>query len=230
MTNLDSRNLRGLLVAVLLSWFLWDTPFIYPVRLFATMCHESGHALAALATGGRVFSIQIAPNTAGVTLTQGGWPLAVVSGGYLGSVVFGCGIILLASHRRASVYVLECLGALFLGLTALYARDGFTVLYGLTAGFLLWRIGRTAQPDTEFYVAQTLGVITAAMALMDIRTLLPGAGLLVGVNGAPGTTDAQALAQMTHLPALFWALLWAALSVGATVWVLRQSLGRRRSD
>ncbi|MBI2943067.1 MAG: M50 family metallopeptidase [Candidatus Wallbacteria bacterium] len=227
MARLDSRNLKGLIVAVLAAWFLWETPLVYPVRLFSTMCHESGHALAALATGGRVGSIQVAPNTAGLTTTAGGFPLAVVSGGYLGSVFFGCGIIMLASDRRFSRYVLESLGALFLVLTVCYARDSFTALYGLATGIALWKIGRTASAETEFYIAQTLGVLTASMALMDIRTLLPGAGILVGVGGAPGVTDAQQLARMTHIPATFWALLWAAISLGAVFWVLRRSLDRR---
>lgn len=228
MNQLDKRNLGGLLVAVAVSWFLWDSALLYPVRLFATFCHEAGHALATMFTGGHVLYLKIGSNGAGEVVHYGGWRFLIASGGYLGSVFFGCMILLLSANRRVSHLVLEGLGVMMVLLTMLYGRDLFTLAYGLLAGAALFAIGRNAGVQLEFFLAQTLGVLTASMALMDIRTLLMPTGLLVGVSGGPVMTDAQQLAMATWIPAPIWAVLWAGISCVAILAVLRVTLSRQR--
>ncbi|PJF25379.1 MAG: hypothetical protein CUN53_13085, partial [Phototrophicales bacterium] len=78
MTRLPFRRraliLSGLALAAAL--ILWNTPaldpLVYPFRLFVTFVHETGHGLAALATGGRFLGFQVFENGAGVALTAGG--------------------------------------------------------------------------------------------------------------------------------------------------------------
>ena len=34
-------------------WYLWDTPAVYPLKVFVVLLHEISHAIVAVATGGR---------------------------------------------------------------------------------------------------------------------------------------------------------------------------------
>ena len=46
--------------------FLWNTVFVYPLKIFVVFMHEVSHGLAAIATGGRIVEIQINPQQGGV--------------------------------------------------------------------------------------------------------------------------------------------------------------------
>src|ERR1043166_5453147 len=87
----DTRKL--LLLATAVTMALWFVPYsnilLYPLRLFVTFIHESGHALAALISGGSVDSLTVFPNGEGVTYTRGNpvWSWRTLSGGYLGTAV-----------------------------------------------------------------------------------------------------------------------------------------------
>ena len=82
---IDLKAAFGLAALFVATWLLWDTPLVYPIKIFVVMLHELGHALAALITGGQVVGIQIYPEQGGVTFTRGGWPFVILSAGYVGS-------------------------------------------------------------------------------------------------------------------------------------------------
>ena len=94
---------------------LWETPWIKPFRVFVVMVHEMCHAVAALVTGGEVLEMRTAWAEHGYTLSRGGWPLIIVSAGYVGSALLGAGLIwsgvlpqlqrlaLLLDHRQKAV-------------------------------------------------------------------------------------------------------------------------------
>ena len=35
-------------------WFLWDTPVVYPLKIFVVMLHEISHGIASLTTAGSI--------------------------------------------------------------------------------------------------------------------------------------------------------------------------------
>src|SRR5512134_4023867 len=79
--------------------FLFDTPFVYPFRLFVVFLHEVSHGIAAFLTGGEVLSIGIGSNEGGVCVTRGGWPFAILNAGYLGSLLWGAAFLALGANR-----------------------------------------------------------------------------------------------------------------------------------
>src|SRR5579883_3155868 len=97
---------RLLALATLATLVLWWAPYsnviLYPIRLFVTFVHESGHALMAIATGGSVESLTVRSNGSGVTMTLGGIPWLVLSGGYLGSTVFGALLLQVGRISRSA--------------------------------------------------------------------------------------------------------------------------------
>jgi hypothetical protein len=68
--QIDVRAVLILAVLFIAVWVGWDTPLVYPIKIFVVFLHELGHALAALLTGGQVVSIQIFPDESGLTTTR----------------------------------------------------------------------------------------------------------------------------------------------------------------
>ncbi len=137
----DHFDLRSLLILAALfvaTWLLWDTPLVYPIKIFVVMLHELGHALAALLTGGQVVGIQIFPEEGGVTFTRGGWPFVILSAGYLGSLLAGSILLYLSSRRRGGRGLMMVLAVLIAASTLLFMRNVFSVIYGLLAAAALW--------------------------------------------------------------------------------------------
>lgn len=86
---------------------------LYPVTLFVTFLHEFGHALGAIATGGRVEALQINPNGSGFTKTIGGNPGIILMGGYIGSAILGNLLFYIGARRqKLASFTLSAVGLL----------------------------------------------------------------------------------------------------------------------
>lgn len=219
----------ALLVAALLTWIDWLRPLAYPFRLFLTLIHELGHGLAALATGGRFLRFVVFPDGSGLAYTAGGWRLVVIPAGYLGAAAFGAVLILAGRSRRGGRAALGLVGGAVVLLTLRYglptlftAQVGaglLTVAGGLGIGALLVWIAVAAGRRWTIFTLYLLAIEAGLAASTDLWTLI---GLSTGDAVA---TDARSMAELTHLPALVWAVLWAlaaAAILGAAVWrVLR---------
>jgi hypothetical protein len=207
--------LAALFVAV---WVLWDTPVVYPIKIFVVWLHELGHALAALLTGGQVIGIQIFPEEGGLTTTSGGWPFIILSAGYLGSLFFGALLLYLSSRRRWGSGLLIVLAVLLVVSTLLFFRNFFAVAYGLVAAAALFFCAYRLPLPVNFYIIRFIAVASCLYAVLDIRSDL--------FTAAPGqaVNDAVALGRLTGLPAIVWAVLWMLISLIALVYFLRSSL------
>ena len=216
----------GLILAAMFIavWVLWDTPVVYPVKIFVVSLHELGHALAALLTGGQVLSIQIFPDEGGLTTTRGGWLFIILSAGYVGSLLAGGALLYLSSYRAWGRRLMVALAVLLVVSTLLFFRNGFAVLYGLLAAAAMFFSAYRLPPEVNAYIVRFIAVASCLYAILDIRsdlfvTHIPaGAGLL---------NDAAALSQLTGLPAILWAVLWMAVSLILLAYFLKFSLRAR---
>ena len=111
-SKIDFKAVFILVALFIAVWLLWDTPVVYPIKIFVVVLHELGHAVAALLTGGQVVSIEIFPDEGGVTTTRGGWPFVILSAGYLGSLLAGGVLLYLSSYRRWGRALMIALAAL----------------------------------------------------------------------------------------------------------------------
>ena len=212
--------LAALFVAV---WVLWDTPVVYPVKIFVVGLHELAHALAALLTGGQVLSIQIFPDEGGLTTTRGGWPFVITSAGYVGSLLLG-GLLLYLSSRRAWSRQLSVALAVLISLcTLIFFRNFFAIAYGLLAAVALFFCAYRLPVAVNFYLIRFVAVASCLYAVLDIRSDLFNAAPI----GQPSINDAAALSQLTGIPAIVWAVLWLAISLSLLVFFLKSSLWRR---
>lgn len=196
-------------------WLLWDTPLVYPLKIFVVLLHEISHGAVAVVTGGRIERIVLDPNQGGACHCPGGSPLLTLSAGYLGSLAWGAVLVLLAQARRVRArWVTGVVGGAILALTALYLRGLFAVLFGVTAGLSLAATARWLSAGVNREVVRVLGLTSCLYAILDIKS---------DVLDRPHlASDASMLASLTGVPTVLWGILWIAVALGVSGWLLRR--------
>lgn len=218
-----ARSQLGVLLVVLVLYLLVPPWLQYPLDLFVTFVHESGHALAALLTGGSVSALVVDPNMAGYTMATASIP--VFCGGYLGATTFGALMLRLNTMPGVRRYVLEGTALAVAGLTLQFGATPFTWAVGLGAAVLLALIGLKTNDEVEFVTVSFLGVYVGLGALKDLDVLWRiqnGAQRISAGGMGHGHSDAELLAQLTPLSANAWAGLWILFSL----WLLGRELWR----
>jgi hypothetical protein len=214
---MDRKLLLLLLLCGVLAIAFWNSWAVYPLKLLVVVLHESGHALATWAVGGRVDGMAIDRFQGGRTMSRipGGLlpGMVVASAGYVGSTVFGATILVAAARARSGKGVLTVLAVLLGIALVVWVRDPFTALFLACTILGLALLARVLPDPLSRAAAVFLGVFAAAYALWDIRDDL---------FGFHGGTDADILAHATGIPALVWAVLWAAIAL----LVIRTALAR----
>jgi hypothetical protein len=214
----NTLNLRRLGLFVLIgigTVFFWHSPVLAPIKIFVVFVHETGHALAAVCTGGRVVSMVVTPWESGYVEYVGGLPVVVASAGYIGSALFGGVLLLLAGRPGRAATTFTGLAVLFGLGTLWFVRNPFGIVFGLgtaaVCGILVWKRFPGAH-----YLLDVLAVMSTLYALYDLSDFL-----LIGA-----VTDAVILAQITRLPAFLWALLWSVVALLVVVIAGRRTLTR----
>ena len=189
--------LAGFAVYFAAVWLLWDTPAIYPLKIFVVMLHEISHGIASLATGGTIDKIVLDPYQGGACHCGGGNAFLTLSAGYLGSLLSGVVLLGLAGTKRVSNHVLlTVVGGLVVVLTALYVRNGFGLLFGLGFGTVLVLAGRKLGATASRVVLTALGLTSCLYAILDIKS---------DVLDRPHLqSDAAMLAEITPLSTTAW--------------------------
>lgn len=217
-----------LLVALVCSVALWLIPganiVLLPIHPYVTFVHEGWHALVAVATGGHVSAVHIFGVTGGgVTDIVGGATLLVASAGYVGSAVTGAAYLALLRHPVA-LRLAALAQYLWLAIVALrWDHDLNAGVYLLLFGLVLLWLARRL-PERWFAIAMGFLALQLNLAVLgDLRTLV----LLSAFTGTH--SDALLAASVSHVPALFWALLWTAISLTLLLWSLRYALTPNRT-
>ena len=236
-----------LLLAAVLSIALWFIPFAeilsYPFRIFVTFIHEGGHAIAALLTGNSVQSLSVAMNGSGETYTtQGGVisQMIVSSAGYVGAMSFGATLLVLIRRSVAARVVLLGSSIVVLALTTIFGvikplMSGtwgslgglpFTLLAGGLLSVGLFAVARFASAKVATFLVSLLAVQCVLNALLDLKTVF----FLSSPFATTVPTDALNMANATGIPAMFWAVLWIALSVLILAVAVKQYVASQRKS
>ena len=178
----------------------------YPFSVFGTFVHELSHGLAAIFTGGQFQRFAVNPNLSGNALSAGGALWIIASAGYVGSALFGGLLAIISSRGVPARKVLLWLGVVLGILCLLFVRNLFGVVSGLGLAAALIFAGRRLAP---LLADGLLLLLAVQMMLGSLNSLLDLLQLSVFSRT---TTDAALMAQSTGIPAIFWALLWTAIS------------------
>jgi hypothetical protein len=204
-------SLVGLMVVVAL---LWNTRFVYPLKILVVFFHELSHGLAALITGGSIVRIEIVAQEGGLCVTMGGSRFLVLTAGYLGSLIWGGVLLLLAARTRLDRGVSVALGAILLLVTLVYVRPfgGFGFIFGAISGSALVAVGLILPEAVNDYMLRLVGLTSCLYAVLDIKSDI--------IDRPNLRSDAVMLAEYTGLPSLFWGILWIAVAVVAAFFFL----------
>ncbi len=222
MTDVAHRKLRflaGFAVYFGALWLLWDTPVVYPLKIFVVLLHEVSHAVAAVATGGSIQRIVLDPNQGGATYTLGGSAFLTLSAGYLGSLGWGALMVEASRARRIrSDLVNGAIGGLVVALTVLFVRNLFGIAFGILFGLGLVAASRKLSVAANTSLLLTLGLTSSLYAILDIKSDI--------LDRPHLESDAHMLADLTGIPTVAWGILWIGVALGVTFLLLRRAYRR----
>lgn len=209
MNRSSKRKLRFLAVFgafFTALWFLWDTPVVYPLKIFVVLLHELSHAGASLATGGSIQRIELDPYQGGACYCPGGNAFLVLSAGYLGSLAWGGAMFAAARARRVRTdRVNTGIAVVVVLATLLYVRSPFGIGFGLLFGLVLLWVAQRAGNGVNRGILLTLGLTSSLYAILDIKS---------DVLDRPGLrSDAAMLAEITGVPTVVWGVLWITVAI-----------------
>ena len=219
MTDPAHRKLRflaGFAVYFGAIWLLWDTPVVYPLKIFVVLLHEASHALAAVATGGSLSHITLDPRQGGATWTMGGSAFLTLSAGYLGSLGWGALMTEAARARRIrSDWVVGFIGGTVVALTALFVRNPFGIGFGLLFGAALVGVSRKLSAAVNRSLLLTLGLTSSLYAILDIKSDI--------LDRPHLRSDAFMLSELTGIPTVAWGVIWIAVALVVTFLLFRRA-------
>ncbi len=192
---------------------LWNTVVIYPLKIFVVFMHEVSHGLAAIATGGSIVEIEINPQQGGHALTRGGDRFWTLTAGYLGSLLWGGVILLLAARTHLDKVVSVLIGIGMVAISIGFGSALFTYLFGIGFGVVLILMGLFLPEIVNDWILRIIGVTSCLYAILDIKSdVLDRSNL---------RSDARMLAEETGLFSTeIWGIIWIVIAIGLTFWFL----------
>jgi peptidase M50B-like protein len=183
-------------------------------RNAVTIAHEGGHALAALLTGRKLRGIRLEFDTSGLTLSagrpRGPGMIFTLLGGYLAPSLVGVlGAWLLGGNR---ITLLLWLAVVLLLLMLINIRNLFGVVSLLVTGAIVVAVSWYASPEVQAAFAYVgvwfllFGGVRPVFELQSLRS-----------RGRMPESDADQLAHITHVPALFWVGVFLTVNAAALV-------------
>ncbi|MCW5947236.1 MAG: M50 family metallopeptidase [Fimbriimonadales bacterium] len=210
--RLSDRGEKNLLLATGgIALLIWLTPMLRPALLplvyLNTHLHELCHGIAAVATGGVVHHIEVHGSGSGLTVTLGGWPVAISSAGYFGASLFGAVMVVMSSSQRGARTALLTLGTILtLGLVLWVRGDAIGFGSGVLWIVVLFALAKFATGNWLIFAAQFLGMTQCLAAAQSLGDLV----FISTISGA--RSDAHNMYLETGIPPLFWAIVWILFS------------------
>ena len=205
------RYIALILIFLVIS-LLWGTLVLYPLKIFVVFMHEVSHGLAAYLTGGSIVEIEINPQQGGHALTTGGNRFMILTAGYLGSLIWGGIILLMAARTHFDKAVSVLIGIGMVGITIGFGSDMFTYLFGVGFGVVLIAFGLFLPEVANDWILRVIGITSCLYAILDIKSDI--------LDRSHLRSDARMLAEETNLPTLFWGIVWIVIAIGLTLWFL----------
>lgn len=205
----------GLFFAAL--WLLWNTPVVYPLKIFVVLLHEVSHAAAVVATGGTLDRITLDAQQGGATHFRGGSAFLALNAGYLGSLAWGA-LFFTAARTRSirSEWVNGLVGALVILLTIFFVRSTFGIVFGVLFGLAMVLASREMDRTMNRRLLLVLGLTSTLYAILDIKSDIIDRPELAA-------SDAAVLADLLGVPTLLVGLVWISIAIGFSAWLLKRA-------
>lgn len=183
-----------------------------------TIVHEGGHGLVAALGGRRLQGIRLHSDTSGLTVSRGkprglGMVLTLLAG-YTAPALLGLGAAWMLSLGHATGLLWALLAALALLLVQI--RNWFGLWSIAVTGALVFGVTWFGSPVVQSVFAL---LVTAFLLVGALRTVVE---LQVTRSRRGGSaSDADQLARLSHLPGIFWVVVFFAVSGACLVGAAR---------
>lgn len=214
------KTLKGhwqLILITFAMFALWSTPAVFPLKILVIFLHELSHGLAAILTGGSIEAISLSVQEGGHAITRGGNRFAILSAGYLGSLVLGMLLLLIALRTHADRAALGLFGMITLLVTLLYIRDLFPLLFCSITGLGMLATAWFLSRRVNDFALRVIGLTSVIYVPYDIFSDTIARSEL--------RSDAYMLAEQFGGPTIFWGGLWLVLSLAVIGFCLRFAIG-----
>jgi hypothetical protein len=206
----DPPALLVLVTALIALVVVAVRPLWRVARNAITIAHEGGHALAALLTGRKLRGIRLEFDTSGLTLSAGrpsgpGMILTLLAGYIAPSLVGLAGAWILGGNR---ITLLLWLAVVLLLLMLINIRNVFGALSVIVTGAIVVAVSWYASPQVQAsfaYVGVWFLLIGGVRPVAELQRLRS--------RGRMPDSDADQLARLTRVPAVFWVFLFGVVSV-----------------
>ncbi|WP_319544789.1 M50 family metallopeptidase [Ruegeria conchae] len=207
-----------LIILVALVFVFWNTMLALPLKILVVFLHELSHALAIVLTGGSVESFLVSPQQGGLVVGRGGNRFISLSAGYLGSLMLGMGLLMIALRTNADRIALGLFGGVMLVVTLLYIRDPFAMAFCAGSGVVMVAIAWYLSRNLCDLILRVIGLTSMIYVPFDIfDDTLRRSGL---------RSDAYMLADEFGGTTMMWGGLWLTISLVMIIFGLRNMLGR----
>ncbi len=190
---------------LIISFFLWDTYFIYPIKLCVVLLHEISHALVILLSGGKIIGMDIGFNLGGKCISEGGNEIAIASSGYLGSLIFGTLLFISPNNKKAGFWILNIISLLIIILSSISGPNATLIILALLLAAILTTSSFYLRIPIISILVRGFGLIGSVYVLYDIKEDL--------FTSAVQISDASILSGIIDVPVIVIGLVWALVSI-----------------
>lgn len=217
--NTYIKNHWQLLLIIICIFVFWNLWIIFPLKILVVFLHETAHGVAALLTGGRVEGISLSIDQGGSTTTRGGNYFVIASAGYLGSLLIGIFLFVIALRFHIDRLTVGILGGLMLLIAAIYMRETFALGFTILMGVILLASAKFLAIKANDLILRVIGLTSMIYVPYDIvsDTLLRSGQM----------SDARIIATTYGGPTIFWGMLWLIISLLTIAAVFRYGLKGR---
>jgi hypothetical protein len=214
--------LSGFFIA---SVILWNNIIIYPIKLFVVMLHEMSHCLTAVLLGGQIQEIQIDHRIGGYCRTISPQTFFthffIASAGYLGSLIWGGLILIVAFKTEYDRYVSLAIGIVAAILSVYVIKTGelFGILFSFGFSFMMIVSYKFLSNTFHDYMLKFLGLTSCMYTVIDIKSdLIDRTGI---------GSDADAIAALTGIPSILVGLAWMLIALAMVFYIFKIAFRQR---
>jgi hypothetical protein len=208
-----------ILIIFIASLILWNTPVIYPIKLFVVILHELSHAIMGLVTGGKITAMSVGLDLSGKCQVEGGNQIAIASVGYLGSLLCGILIYVAPNNLNSGKWILITF-ALIILLFSLITTSNLTFLFlSVISSLCLLLTAFYLRINIVSILVRTIGLISCVFVLFDIKEDLFSRNDVI--------TDVTILSSLTGIPGILISTSWIVFSFFMIAIVIRYSYKKK---
>lgn len=194
-----------LLILLIISFSLWDTNVIYPIKLFVVLLHELSHSIAAILSGGKIITMNIGFDLGGKCETEGGNTILIASAGYLGSLLWGMLFFISPNNKKSGFWIIILISVMIV-LTTIGVATGTTfILLALILSALLITAAFYLRIPIVSIIVRVFGLISCVYILFDIKDDL--------LFQSAAISDATLISSLTNISTTMIGISWVLISI-----------------